>query len=64
MFEFTEKRRKEIMRLIKGYGYGYITDDECTEMCDLIEGTLTVDYDKLAEEQAQQDAYESGRVFH
>ena len=23
-----------------------------------------IDYDKLAEEQAQQDAYESGRVFH
>ena len=53
-----------MLELIKGYGYGYITDDECTEMCDLIEGTLTVDYDKLAEEQAQQDAYESGRVFH
>tara|TARA_B100000282_G_scaffold223478_1_gene166469 strand:- start:327 stop:521 length:195 start_codon:yes stop_codon:yes gene_type:complete len=64
MFEFTEKRRKAMLELIKGYGYGYITDDECTEMCDLIEGTLTVDYDKLAEEQAQQDAYESGRVFH
>ena len=63
MFEFTEKRRNAIMELIKGYGYGYITDDECTEMCDLIEGTPTVDYNKLAEEQAQQDAYESGRVF-
>ena len=63
MFEFTEKRRKAIMELIKGYGYGYITDDECTEMCDLLEGTRTVDYNKLAEEQAQQDAYESGRVF-
>ena len=63
MFEFTEKRRKAILELIKGYGYGYITDDECTEMCDLIEGTLTIDYDKLAEEKAQQDAYESGRVF-
>ena len=23
-----------------------------------------IDYDALAEEQAQQDAYESGRVFH
>ena len=23
-----------------------------------------IDYDKLAEEQAQQDAYESGRVFY
>ena len=23
-----------------------------------------IDYDTLAEEQAQQDAYESGRVFH
>ena len=64
MFEFTEKRRKTIMELIKGYGYGYITDDECTEMCDLIEGTPTVDYDKLAEEKAQQDAWEEGRVFH
>ena len=63
MFEFTEKRRKAIMELIKGYGYGYITDDECTEMCDLIEGPPTGDYNKLAEEQAQQDAYESGRVF-
>tara|TARA_R100001591_G_scaffold82273_1_gene89051 strand:+ start:83 stop:232 length:150 start_codon:yes stop_codon:yes gene_type:complete len=47
MFEFTEKRRKAMLELIKGYGYGYITDDECTEMCDLIEGTLTVDYDKV-----------------
>ena len=64
MFEFTEKRRKAMLELIKGYGYGYITDDECTEMCDLIEGTPTVDYDKLAEEQAQQDAWEEGRVFH
>ena len=66
MFEFTEKRRKAMLELIKGYGYGYITDDECTEMCDLIEGTPTAVryYDKLAEEQAQQDAYESGRVFH
>ena len=44
MFEFTEKRRKAILKLIEGYGYGYITDDECTEMCDLIEGTPTVDY--------------------
>ena len=64
MFEFTEKRRKAILKLIEGYGYGYITDDECTEMCDLIEGTPTVDYDKLAEEKAQQDAWEEGRVFH
>ena len=47
MFEFTEKRRKAILELIKGYGYGYITDDECTEMCDLIEGIPTVDYDKI-----------------
>ena len=42
MFEFTEKRRKAILELIKGYGYGYITDDECTEMCDLIEGKITI----------------------
>ena len=64
MFEFTEKIRKAILELLKGYGY--ITDDECTEMCDLIEGTPTAVryYDKLAEEKAQQDAYESGRVFH
>ena len=66
MFEFTEKRRKAMLELIKGYGYGYITDDECTEMCDLIEGTPTARryYDKLAEEKAQQDAWEEGRVFH
>ena len=47
MFEFTEKRRKAMLELIKGYGYGYITDDECTEMCDLIEGTPAVNYDKV-----------------
>jgi hypothetical protein len=39
MLEFTEKRRKQILELIKGYGLGYITDDECIEMCNLIEGT-------------------------
>ena len=44
MFEFTEKIRKSILELIKGYGYGYITCDECMEMCDLIEGTTTVEY--------------------
>ena len=33
---------------------------------DLIEGTTTARryYDKLAEEKAQQDAWEEGRVFH
>ena len=44
MFEFTEKRRKAILKLIKGYSHGYITEGECREMCDLIEGTPTVEY--------------------
>ena len=41
----------------------------CDEMlaCARTAGTVVndeIDYDALAEEQAQQDAYESGRVFH
>ena len=46
---------------------------EINQICDKIiafartAGTVVndeIDYDTLAEEQAQQDAYESGRVFH
>ena len=41
----------------------------CDEMLTFARTASTVvndeiDYDALAEEQAQQDAYESGRVFH
>ena len=42
MFELTEKKIKAILELIEGYGYGYITDDECVGMSDLIEGKITI----------------------
>ena len=53
----------------------YITDSERKELKEFGKELLKsfkeiankskskIDYDKLAEEQAQQDAYESGRVF-
>ena len=33
------------------------------ELLESLKELKKIDYDKLAEEQAQQDAYESGRVF-
>ena len=76
MLEITEKKRLQVLELITGYSKGLITDRECNDLSDIILGEITkykfdrinefddnTDYDKLAEEQAQQDAYESGRVF-
>jgi len=68
MRKITENKRLQVLELISGYSKGLITDHECNDLSDIISGEITkykedIDYDMLSEEQAQQDAYESGRVF-
>jgi hypothetical protein len=36
-----EEIEKMVLALIEAYAYGYITDDECVEMCDLYCNTFT-----------------------
>jgi len=35
------KNSKLINDLISGYSHGFITDDECCDMCDLYSNTIT-----------------------
>jgi hypothetical protein len=52
LINFTEELSKSLKELREKIP-NYKSEEELEKM----------DYDKLAEEQAQQDAYESGRVF-
>ena len=36
------KKGDQVLELIAGYANGFITDDECMEMCDLAMNEITV----------------------
>ena len=36
------KKGDQVLELITGYANGFITDDECMEMCDLVINEITV----------------------
>lgn len=36
------RKEDQVLELLTGYANGFITDDECIEMCDLVMNEITV----------------------
>ena len=42
LYRRTSRRMIQISEYMQGYADGYITDEECLEMCDIIEGQILI----------------------